>query len=644
MTEHGEGTGSASTTAWSRQLELSQAIAHVGSWQWDVATGYVLWSEELYRIYGLESGSRTITLDVFLSAIHPEDRPRITAQIAEVVAHGGRFRYQERIFRPDGTMRTLDTIGEALVDASGKVTGLFGTCRDVTDEMRQLATLRFYGEVFEHAEIGLSAWFLGADGDLRLVAHNRAIDHVTQRPLDGRIGASIRELLPALAEQLPRIARAVIAGGPVGELPPVRLAPTRHAPVLSARVFPLPGGHVGLALEDITIRNRLERVRAGERRALEMLAAGAPLGAMLEVVVDTIEEVMPETVATIVVVDDEGKVLRHGAAPRLPAELNRLIDGMPIGPNVGSCGRAAFLRVPVYTPEIATDPNWAQWKDLLAAHGLRACWSSPICAPDGRVLGTFALYLREIAMPDPQTIELMGRATHVAAIVLERRALDEQLRALAGRIEAIREDERTQIARDIHDQLGQAMTALKLDIGWLERRTTDPALTGKLHEMSRSTDEILATVRRISADLRPGILDEVGLRAAIEWQAEEFTRRTGIVCEVHATPTELPIDRALATMAFRIFQEALTNVTRHADAGRVGVHLAVEDDQLALEIADDGVGLPEISPRGTTLGILGMRERARRAGGECIVKRRQPRGTVVILRVPLAAPVGVVAP
>jgi len=129
------------------------------------------------------------------------------------------------------------------------------------------------------------------------------------------------------------------------------------------------------------------------------------------------------------------------------------------------------------------------------------------------VLGTFALYHRTPRAPDDAALELMKRAAHVAGIVLGRRALDEQRRALAGRIEAAREDERTRIARDVHDQLGQALTALKLDVGWLQRRITDPALAGKLDDMARSTDDILRAVRRIAADLRPGLLDDVGLRA-----------------------------------------------------------------------------------------------------------------------------------
>jgi signal transduction histidine kinase len=297
-----------------------------------------------------------------------------------------------------------------------------------------------------------------------------------------------------------------------------------------------------------------------------------------------------------------------------------------------------FRRAPVIVTDIETDPLWENYRALAQAHGLRSCWSFPIQGENGRVLGTFALYHREPCEPDDDARELMARAAHVAAIVLERRILQDQHRALAARIEAAREDERSAIARDIHDQLGQAMTALKLDLGWLRRRIAEPELERKLDDMAHATDDVLESIRRISADLRPGILDDLGLGAAIEWQAEEFERRLGIPCKVHSTLSDLQLDRDLATNLFRIFQEALTNVARHASAKQVDVAIGLEHGRMHLEIADDGIGVPEIGPRGATLGLLGMRERARRLGGDCTIRRRKPHGTIVCVVVPLRFP------
>jgi PAS domain S-box-containing protein len=509
-----------------RQLDAAQAIAHVGSWEWEIAGGTVTWSDELYRIYGLEPRSRDITFEVFLATLHPDDRDRVACEIQTAIERGGRFEYRERIMRPDGTVRVLETIGEVVVE-DGIATRLIGTCRDITEE-------------------------------------------------------------------------------------------TEHA----AR------------------RHRSERVMAGEREALELLASGAPLPEVLAAIVMMIEELEPAAIASILLLDERGEHLRQGAAPHLPPEYNRAIDGLAIGPRAGSCGTAAFLRQPVIVSDISTDALWEGYRELVAPYDLRACWSLPILTASGDALGTFAVYYRTARAPDAGMLELLARAAHVAGIAIERRYLDEQSRALTTRIEAAREDERTAIAREIHDELGQALTALKLDVGWLARHADErDAVTAKLVEMGRSADEIIQTMRRIAADLRPGILDQLGLRAAIEWQAEEFARRSAIGCVVRADIGDLQLDRGLATAVFRIFQEALTNIARHAvGASLVTVGLRLEHGQLVLEIADDGSGLPEIAPRKPTLGLLGMRERARRFGGDCVVRRREPRGTIVTVTVPLRFP------
>jgi PAS domain S-box-containing protein len=625
-----------------KQLDTAQSITHIGSWEWSVATGTVTWSDELYRIYGFEPRSVPITLEFFLSRIHPDERDRIQREIQTVLHHPGRFAYRELILRPDGSLRTLDTVGEAIADENGATARLIGTCRDITDLVAREARIRFYADVYEYAEIGLSAFQLDRKGEppvLRLVAFNTAMERLLAMTLGGRLGQPLDALIAAFGDGARYdLARAVAAGGTVQQLVPFRVRSEPGAPILGVTLFALPDRHLGLILEDVTAQVTEHVIQAGERRALEMLADGEPLAEILAVIARAIEQASVDTIASILLLDESGTKVKHGAAPGLPDAFNAGVHDQPIGPRAGSCGTAMFRRQPVIVTNIETDPLWQDYRELARAHGLGSCWSFPILDEDSGVLGTFALYHRAPREIDDDARALMKRAAHVTGIVLQRRALDEQRRALAGRIEAAREDERTQIAREVHDQLGQAMTALKLDVGWLLRRVSDPALTGKLDDMAHSIDDVLRSVRRIASDLRPGILDEVGLRAAIEWQAEDFTERTGIACDVHAEITDVQLERGLATNVFRIFQEALTNVVRHAGATRVDVTLALDHGQLRLEIADDGVGIPEVGPRGTTLGILGMRERAWRLGGECTVKRRMPHGTIVTVVVPLRFP------
>ena len=625
-----------------KQFEAAEAIAHIGSWEWTVATGVVTWSDELYRIYGLEPGAVPVTLEFFLSRTHPAERDRVEREIQAALRHPGPFAYREVVVRPDGSPRTLDTVGNAIVDEHGAIQRLVGTCRDITDVVSRDERLRFYADVFEHAEIGLTAWQLDRKRDpveLRLVAFNAATERLVGASLGHQLGQPLTSIVPALAgTALLDAARKLAHDGEVHKAAPFRLRQAPGSPILAVTMFAVPGQHVGLAFEDVTAQVHTLVLQSGERRALELLAAGAPLSEVLEVIVRAIEDVSIGTIASILLLDETGTKVRHGAAPGLPPAYNLAVDGQAIGPRAGSCGTAMFRREPVIVTDIEHDPLWEAYRQLARDFGLGSCWSFPILSDDGRIFGTFALYHREPRSPDDTARELMKRAAHVAGIVIERRNLQDQHRALAARIEAAREDERTVIARDIHDQLGQSITALKLDLGWLRRRITDGELHRKLEDMASATDEILASIRRISADLRPGILDDLGLGAAIEWQAEEFGRRSGTPCTVRSTVSDLQLERDLATNVFRIFQEALTNVARHAEAKQVDVVISLDHGRLRLEVADDGIGLPVVGPRGTTLGLLGMRERARRLGGDCTIKRRSPHGTIVSVDVPLRFP------
>jgi PAS domain S-box-containing protein len=217
----------------------------------------------------------------------------------------------------------------------------------------------------------------------------------------------------------------------------------------------------------------------------------------------------------------------------------------------------------------------------------------------------------------------------------------QELRALAARLQRAREEERTAIAREIHDELGQALTAIKLDIAWMKRRLPrDHELIAQCTSMIERIDGTLSTVRRIATELRPSVLDQLGLEAAIEWQGQEFSVRTGILLDLDVGVGSTKIPEHVASSAFRILQESLTNVARHARASRVGIRLAVVDQVLTLEITDDGIGIAPQPLDGTSsLGLVGMRERALACGGELCISGRPTLGTTVLVTIPLDAPV-----
>lgn len=212
------------------------------------------------------------------------------------------------------------------------------------------------------------------------------------------------------------------------------------------------------------------------------------------------------------------------------------------------------------------------------------------------------------------------------------------LRALAAHIQSVREDERTRISREVHDELGQALTGLKMDLSWLEKRLPGNLLepAAKIRSMFRVIDDTIQSVRRIAADLRPAVLDEVGLPGALKWQAKEFQARTGIRCRIELPEREFDMGRDRSTAVFRIFQETMTNVARHAKATRVDIKLRLDADHLILSVLDNGLGIARADSRSSkSLGLLGVRERAFLLGGEVEIEGNHGRGTCVTLTVPL---------
>jgi signal transduction histidine kinase len=231
-------------------------------------------------------------------------------------------------------------------------------------------------------------------------------------------------------------------------------------------------------------------------------------------------------------------------------------------------------------------------------------------------------------------------------IVSRRRTSDqvresrEELRALSTHLQTIIERERTRIAREIHDELGQELTSLKFDVAWLKERA---AGANKLVEIEKLTsilkniDGAISSVRRIATELRPAVLDTLGLTAAIEWQAKDFQDRTGIKCKLNSMEEDIQLNDETATTVFRIFQESLTNVARHANATEVGVGVDRIDGRLIMQIEDNGKGLdPSTIHRRYSLGIIGMQERVRLLNGELTIEGREGSGTIVHVEVPIA--------
>lgn len=258
---------------------------------------------------------------------------------------------------------------------------------------------------------------------------------------------------------------------------------------------------------------------------------------------------------------------------------------------------------------------------------------------DGRLIDMEAHGTRFSYRGRPAVIGVQIDVSEQARVERELRESETHLRELTAHLQRVREDQRRRIAREIHDVLGGTLTALRMDLEWSQRNLARNEADGvRLADMLNLADEALETVRKVSADLRPGVLDNLGLIAAIDWQAREFRRRTGVDGRLDIVPLRLALDETRATAIFRIFQEALTNVARHAGATQVDIGVRMNQGDLEIAVDDNGSGITTDQIRSrSSYGIMGMFERAREIGAVLELAGRADGGTRMRLRCAISA-------
>ena len=293
-----------------------------------------------------------------------------------------------------------------------------------------------------------------------------------------------------------------------------------------------------------------------------------------------------------------------------------------------------------YSPSMleGPDPRLAALEKVLhAPDGQTLHFEWQARRPDGTTFDAEISLSRLGIEGDGLLLALVRDVTERQRAQEDRQRSFEQLRALAARLQSVREEERKRVAREIHDQLGKALTAIKLDLSSLVRGlpAEQSPLLQKGTPLLHLVDETIESVRRISSELRPGMLDDLGLAATVEWAAEEFAARTGTKCLLDLAAEQIAVDSETATAVFRIFQETLTNIARHANAREVYVRLAEEGGDLILVVHDNGKGINKDElASANSLGILGMRERALLLGGTLTISGGPGQGTTVRLRIP----------
>lgn len=261
-----------------------------------------------------------------------------------------------------------------------------------------------------------------------------------------------------------------------------------------------------------------------------------------------------------------------------------------------------------------------------------------------KIIGSFGLaHPESLEIGESTARWIESLANYVAALTERKRTEEdlrtshEQLRELSVHLQSAIEEERKQIAREIHDELGQELSLLQLELGLVENKLSknQRVLRKKIRSMSKLIDSIVHSVQRISSNLRPALLDNLGIAAAVEWQAKEFQRRTKIQCEAKIDFSEIVLSQERSTALFRILQETLTNVARHSKATKVRIELKKNIDVIELIIHDNGIGISAqnvANPK--SFGLIGMRERIRQVGGEIEFSGKSGKGTLVTVTVP----------
>jgi PAS domain S-box-containing protein len=481
----------------------------------------------------------------------------------------------------------------------------------------------------------------------RIVEANPAAVRITGSTGQMLLGATLADFPKLLETQFPRHCLATLRSGRAKNLGEVSYGDDRirHG-IYSVRMFPLSNNFLGVAFEDVTDRKLAERIlRESEER--------------FRLLVQRVQEF------AIFQLDPTGHVVSWNAgAERLKGYKSEEIIGKHFSvfypPEDLVNGKPQHLLTTAARRGQSEDEGWRVRKD--GSHFWANVVITALRDSKGTLVG-FAKLTRDMTerrereQALTKAKELLELRIEQRTAVLTRVNLElrteiadrvraeeqlktslEQLRALAARLQSVREEERTSIAREIHDELGQACTAIKMDLALIARRLTknQTQLRAKVDSSVQLVDSMIATLRRIASELRPRTLDDLGLPAALESQAQEFQSRTGIRCSVALPQEPLTLNADTSTAVFRIFQESLTNVARHAHATQVHARLEWKNDRLIFQVSDNGRGFDLGEAKSSkSLGLVGMQERALLLNGDLKIEGVPGTGTTMTLTIPL---------
>jgi PAS domain S-box-containing protein len=594
-------------------LELEIQTPDAGLFDCDLTTSAVHFSPGYKRQLGYQGEEFADDLRELEIRLHPEDRERVTESLLTYLADPRPFyRSQYRVRHKDGDYRWMVVRAELIRDANGLPCRVLGCQLDLTERNRA-----------EEDRARLAAIVQSSD------------DAIVGKTLSGIISSwneGARRLFGYTAEEM--------VGEPLSRLiPPDRLD---EEPTILARLgrgervehFETVRRHKDGSLVDVSVSISPIRDASGRIVGASKIARDVGERKRAQAAIDQANERLREHAMVLEL------------APILVRDMDNRIVLWTCGAEslYGFSKEEALGRISHELFQTTFPEPLKHFDEILRRTGR---WEGTLVhrKRDGErlVVASQQIIYRDAGGQPVRILEANADITERQRTETELNQSREQLRALADRLLRAREEEATRIARELHDQFGRYLTIIKMDVRSMERDlagelTSDVAgiLREKAQRIGQTVDETVQTVRAIATQLRPGILDDLGLAAAIEWQVNDFQKRSGIFCDLTLPGGDPDLSRDQATAIFRIFQEILTNVARHAQATKVWVHLEEEQDEIVLEVEDNGVGVsPAQLAERRSLGLLGMRERAAAFGGAVKIVGSKGQGTTVIVQMPI---------
>ncbi len=557
-------------------LDRAQEVGQMGWWRLDTRQNVLTWSDENHRIFGIPKGT-PLTYEAFLDTVLPDDREYVD-RMWKASLQGAPYDIEHRIVA-DGRVKWVREKAYLEFSEDAALLGGFGITQDITAKKRAEEELRRAKETLE---------LRVAERTEELVQSNRQME------------------------------------------------------------------------EEIAERVEAEKHLTAMNSLLKLFSATFRRKGYLEAVVELLKSWCECESIGIRLIDEQGN-MPYGASIGFSSEFLEQESCVAIDRHSCACTRiAGKAPIPADAAFISPDGSFVcndtsrltkqskksraqRYRGVCVAEGYLSLAVIPVLYRE-KVLGVIHLADRRSGRFSRQIVELIESATPLIGEALHRFNIEEalvvsreRLRNLSSHLQAVGEEERIKIAREIHDELGQALTAAGLELSRIRKKGKLPAaVKSALESVSGLLDGAVGDVQRICSELRPRVLDHLGLQAAIEWQAKNFSHRTGIGCSCDLAPIRKKLPHDVATALFRIVQEALTNVARHARCSEAVIRMAVEDRTLVLSVEDNGKGTTRQRLfAGTSYGVLGIRERAHGLGGTAVFRTAKGRGTAVTVKIPL---------